>query len=117
MHKIYYLKTCNTCTRFLKNLKNPEKFKLQDIKENPLTVSQLEALRTLSGSYESLFSRRAKLYSEMGLNQQKLSEDDYKHYILHHYTFLKRPVTVLGEQLFTGADAKTLEAVNQIVSS
>ena len=51
----------------------------------------------LSGSYESLFSRRAMKYKSLGLKDQKLEEEDYKNYILEEYTFLKRPVFVLIE--------------------
>ena len=92
MKKIYYLKTCNTCMRILKELNLPSDFILQDIKEQEVTVKQLDEMQKLSGSYESLFSKRAKLFKEMDLKTQTLSERDYKHYILHHYTFLKRPV-------------------------
>ena len=56
----------------------------------------------LSGSYEALFSKRAKLYKEMGLKDQVLSEKDFRHYILEHYTFLKRPVIVFNASIFIG---------------
>lgn len=114
MKKIYYLKTCNTCTRFLQQIKSLATFALQDLKEQPLKVSQLEELRKLTDSYESLFSRRAKLYREMGLHERSLTEDDYRHYILQHYTFLKRPVVVADKRIFIGANAKNIVEINQI---
>ncbi len=110
MRKIYYIKTCNTCMRIIKALKLPGDFVFQDIKEDELTVQQLEELKELTGTYESLFSKRAKLYKEMGLKDQELSEADYKHYILHHYTFLKRPVIVFDNQVFVGNSKSTVEA-------
>lgn len=73
--------------RILKELNLPSDYILQDIKEESITVKQLEAMHDLSGSYESLFSKRAKLYKEMGLKDQALEEKDFKHYILDHYTF------------------------------
>ena len=79
MSKVYYLKTCNTCMRILKELNFPSDFESQDIKENPLTVKQLEELHKLSGSYEALFSKRAKLYKEMDLKNANLQERDFKH--------------------------------------
>ena len=112
----YYLKTCNTCTRILKELNLPENVVLQDIKSEPITVKQLDEMMSLAGSYEALFSRRAKLYKEMGLKDQKLSEKDYKHYILEHYTFLKRPVLILNNQIFVGNSKKTVEAAKQALN-
>tara|TARA_R110002073_G_scaffold15207_8_gene60452 strand:+ start:6160 stop:6453 length:294 start_codon:yes stop_codon:yes gene_type:complete len=82
----------------------------QDIKEQPIIASQLEEMHQLSGSYEALFSKRAKLYKEMGLKNQLLKEADFKHYILNHYTFLKRPVIILDNQIFIGNSKKTIKA-------
>ena len=59
-------------------------------------------MRELSGSYEALFSKRAQLYKERGLKNQTLSEDDYKNLILEHYTFLSRPVFIIGNEIFIG---------------
>lgn len=110
MKKIYYLKTCNTCMRILKELNPSSEFILQDIKETPITVKQLEEMHNLSGSYETLFSKRAKLYKEMDLKNHNLEEHDYKHYILEHYTFLKRPVIINNNTIFIGNSKKTIEA-------
>ena len=115
--KIYYLKTCNTCMRILKELNPSTDFILQDIKEEDITVKQLEEMRKLSGSYEALFSKRAKLYKEMGLKDQVLTEKDFKHYILEHYTFLKRPVIIANNSIFIGNSKKTIEAANEAMSS
>lgn len=111
MRKIYYLKTCDTCKRIIKSLPSTEGFEFQDIKEFPITVQQLDALRDLTGSYEALFSKRAKLYKEMGLKDIQLAESDFKRYILEHYTFLNRPVIVIGDQAFVGNSPKVIEQV------
>ena len=110
MKKIYYLKTCNTCVRILKALNPSSEFILQDIKAEEITVSQLDEMHELSGSYESLFSKRAKLYKEMDLKNQALTERDFKHYLLHHYTFLKRPVIITGSKIFIGNSQKNIKA-------
>ncbi len=109
MKKIYYLKTCNTCTRILKELKPSSDYILQDIKSEEITVTQLEYMQKLAGSYEALFSKRAKLYKEMGLKDQDLTERDYKQYILDHYTFLSRPVIIIEDEIFIGSSKKTIE--------
>lgn len=110
MRKIFYLKTCDTCKRILKSLPNIENFILQDIKEEPVTVKQLEEMKNIAGSYEVLFSKRAKLYKEMGLKDEKLSEADFKRYILEHYTFLNRPVILADGNIFVGNSPKTIQA-------
>ena len=113
MKKVYYLKTCSTCVRILKDLNLPSDFVLQDIKTEEITVKQLEDMEALAGSYEALFSKRAKLYKEMDLKNQQLDERDYKHYILEHYTFLSRPIIIIDDAIFIGNSKKVVEAVKQ----
>jgi len=96
--------------RIIKELNLPSNFVFQDIKEQPIKLSQLEEMHQLVGSYEALFSKRAKLYKEMGLKNQSLKEADFKHYILDHYTFLKRPVIIINNQIFIGNSQKTIKA-------
>lgn len=113
MIEFYYLKTCNTCIRIKNSLNLPENSRLQDIKEKKITYQQLDKMVALSGSYEALFSRRAKLYKEMGLKDISLTEKDYKHYILEHYTFLKRPVLIVNESVYIGNSQKTVKAAQE----
>src|ERR1700739_764842 len=69
MKKIYYLSTCDTCKRIIKDLDLKNKgFTFQDIKTEKITALQLEEMKKLSGSYESLFSRIARKYKELGLS-------------------------------------------------
>lgn len=110
MKKVYYLKTCSTCIRILKELNLSAEFVLQDIKTEEITVKQLEGMKTLAGSYEALFSKRSKLYKEMDLKNQNLEERDYKHYILEHYTFLSRPVIIVDDKIFIGNSKSVIEA-------
>ncbi|QDO93372.1 hypothetical protein FNB79_05075 [Formosa sediminum] len=115
MNKIYYLKTCNTCMRIIKELNLPGDVVLQDIKETPITVKQLEDMHKLSQSYEALFSKRAKLYKEMDLKNQSLEEIDYKNYILEHYTFLSRPVLIYNNKIFIGNSKKNVAAAKAAI--
>jgi arsenate reductase len=110
MKKIYSLKTCDTCIRIIKSLPSTDRFVFQDIKEEPITVKQLEEMHALSGNYEQLFGKRAKLYKEMGLKDEKLTESDFKRYILEHYTFLNRPVIVITNNIFIGNSPKVVQA-------
>ncbi|SDX98542.1 Arsenate reductase, glutaredoxin family [Lutibacter oricola] len=108
MKKIYYLKTCDTCRRILKEMDTSE-FILQEIKTEPITVAQLEELYALTNSYEVLFSRRAKKYKQMDLKNQNLIEKDYKQLILDEYTFLKRPVIISNNELYVGNTKKRVD--------
>jgi arsenate reductase len=113
MVKIYFLKTCDTCKRIIKELKLPEGTLYQDIKAEEISAKQLEEMKALSGSYEALFSRRAKLYKERDLKNEQLIEADYKQFILEHYTFLSRPVILIENQIFIGNSKKTVAAAKQ----
>lgn len=115
MKKIYYLKTCDTCSRILREIQPTADFIFQEIKEEAIAVKQLEEMKTLSGSYESLFSKRAKLYKERGLKNEVLTEDDYKGFILEHYTFLKRPVIIVENEIFIGNSKKVVEAAKKAI--
>ncbi len=117
MKAIYHLSTCNTCQRILKTLNPGNDFTLRDIKDQPITSEELEAMKALSGSYEALFSKRARLYRQRGLHEKTLGEAEYKALILEHYTFLKRPVIVVNDQIFIGNSAKTVAAATVAIGS
>ncbi len=102
MDKIYYLASCDTCRKIIKSLPKNHDFKFHDIKQDPITVAELEQMRALSGSYEALFSKKAVLYKSMDLKNKSLTEDDYKKYILEHYTFLSRPVFIIKDKIYIG---------------
>ncbi|ALM08637.1 arsenate reductase [Sediminicola sp. YIK13] len=115
--KIYHLSTCDTCKRILKELQPLDDVELQDIKSEAITPAQLEEMKLLSGSYESLFSKRARMYKEKGLGSKDLKEEDYKGLILEHYTFLKRPVILIDNQLFIGNGKKEIAAAKDVLHS
>jgi arsenate reductase len=101
MNTIYYLASCDTCRKIIKNL--PENnLVFQDIRQNPITEKELEEMYRLSGSYEALFSKKAQLYKSMDLKNKSLTEDDYKKYLLEHYTFLSRPVFIIDGEIYIG---------------
>ena len=112
MKKVYFLQTCDTCRRILKEV-NVDGFERQEIKSSPITVSQLEEMRNLTDSYESLFNKRAKLYKAMDLKNQQVTEADYRQYILDEYTFLKRPVFIIHNEIFIGNSKKVIEKLKE----
>lgn len=110
MKKIYHLASCSTCQRILGTLEPLNDVVLQEMKTEPITVEQLEEMKALSGSYGSLFSKRAMLYRQKGLHEKQLTEADHKKLILENYTFLKRPVMLFDGQLFVGNSKKAVQA-------
>ena len=116
MTKMYHLGTCTTCQAIIKETGvNALAIEMQDIKSEPVTAAQLDQMKKLAGSYEALFSRRALLYKERGLKDKPLTEKDYRKLILEHYTFLKRPVTILGTTIFIGSEKKAVGSLKLAV--
>ena len=117
MKKIYHLGNCTTCQAIIKETGIGEKgFDMQDIKFEKITPAQLEQMKDMAGSFEALFSRRALKYKEWKLKDKKLTEKDYRHYILDEYTFLKRPVVIIGKKIFIGSEKKNVAALKEAVA-
>lgn len=111
MKKIYYLSTCDTCKRIIEDLQLKKKgFSLQDIKTEPITVEQLQDMKEKAGSYDALFSKIARKYRALGLNERKLTENEMKRYILEEYTFLKRPVILINDKIYIGNSKSTISS-------
>ncbi|HWY12722.1 MAG TPA: ArsC/Spx/MgsR family protein [Bacteroidia bacterium] len=109
MKKIYYLSSCSTCARIIKELQLEKKgFKFQDIKTEKITAAQLAEMKDKTGSYEALFSRVALKYKS--LDPKPSTENEYKKLILEEYTFLKRPVILIGKEVFVGNSPKNVAA-------
>ena len=109
MKKIYYLSSCSTCARIIKDLQlEKHKFTFQDIKTEKITATQLAEMKDKTGTYEALFSRVALKYKS--LDPKPSSENEYKKLILEEYTFLKRPVILIGKEIFVGNSKKVIEA-------
>lgn len=109
MKKVYYLSTCDTCARIIKELKLKEKkFGFQDIKTEKITPAQLDEMKDMAGSYEALFSRVALKYKT--LDPKPSTEKEYRKLILDEYTFLKRPVIISDRSIFVGNSKKVVEA-------
>jgi arsenate reductase (glutaredoxin) len=112
MNKIYYLASCDTCRKIIKSLPKDHNLAFHDIKQDPITVQELEEMYRLSGSYEALFSKKAQLYKSMDLKNKSLTEEDFKKYILEHYTFLSRPVFIINDKIYIGNSQQNIHQVH-----
>ena len=105
MAAFFYLKSCDTCRRILKELDLPASIELREIKSSPITAEELEKIKKHFSSYEELFNKRAIKFRSM--NASSFVDSDYQKLILSDYTFLKRPVLLLGDKAFAG-NSKTI---------
>ena len=117
MKKVYYLSTCSTCNRIIKELEIGNEFEYQDIKTQKITLEQIDEMKKLAGTYELLFSRVAMKYKSLGLKNMNLQEADYRQYILDEYTFLKRPVFIIDDEIFVGNSKKNVAALQEKLSN
>ncbi len=84
-------------------------FEQQDIKTSPITDEQIESLYQHTKSYEALINKRARKLKD-ALEQHLINTDaDYKKLLLMDYTFLKRPVFIVEDDIFVGNAKKTVE--------
>ena len=108
MKKVFYLKTCSTCSRILKEL-DLQNWELREIKSLPITEAELAEMFVLSNSYESLFSKKSTQIKERNIDVKSLKEEDFRKLILEDYRFLKRPVFISENEIFVGSDKLNLE--------
>ena len=99
----------------MKELELPDSVILQNTKENPVSKEQVEFLKEQSGSYESLFNRRAQLYRGRNLHEKELTESEYKELLLDHYTFIKRPILIFEGKAYIGNSKKVVAAAQAAV--
>ena len=57
------------------------------------------------------------LYKERNLKEKTLTEEDFRSLLLEHYTFLKRPVMVLGNEIFIGNTKNVVAAAKESLHS
>ncbi|HKJ41860.1 MAG TPA: ArsC/Spx/MgsR family protein [Sunxiuqinia sp.] len=115
--KVYFLSTCDTCKRIMKEVGVDDSFERQDTKFDPVTEQQVEGFYRHTGSYEALINKRARKLKN-ALDENPVSSDaDYKKLLLMDYTFLKRPVFEINNRLFVGNAPKVVEAVKKALGS
>lgn len=113
---VFYLQTCDTSKKIMKDLGLDNNFELREIKSKQITPEELDEMKELSGSYEALFSRRSRQFSARELKGKDLSENDYRDLILDEYTFLKRPVTILNGAIYIGNAKKEVEKLRNALT-
>ena len=109
MNKLYYLSSCSTCKRIIKQWSFAKTIDLIDIKKTPINHKDLQELYKITYSYESLFNKRAQMLKKLNIRINLLDENDFKKLLLSHYSFLKRPVLLFNGKIFIGNSKKNIE--------
>ncbi len=82
----------------------------RDFFKAPFTRMEIEAL--LQGQPASvMFSFRSPAFKKLGLDQEKLTDDDLINLMLHEPRLIRRPVVKLGGKVYFGADSKMLAEI------
>ncbi|MBK8620692.1 MAG: arsenate reductase [Saprospiraceae bacterium] len=115
-YPFYYLKSCDTCLKILKTLPQ-ENLILINIKDTPPDEKILNTMVRLAGSYESLFNFRAQLLKDLPPEDKPVKEEDFKKHLLEHYTYLKRPVTLVGNKIFIGNAPETTKLLSECLKN
>ncbi len=110
---VFHLKSCNTCQRIMGELNIDDSWNIREIKSSPITLSELEKLRSGVSSYEELLNKRSRTYQHLGLKDKNLSEDELKNWILKEYTFLKRPAFIIGNKVLAGNSKAIIQSVKE----
>lgn len=102
--KFYGLPHCTTCQKALRRLAYHRigDIEKRNIKDEPLAREEVGRLAKLIGGAANLFSRRSIRYREMGLKDKTLSDDEMLDLMTEEYTFLKRPILVVGNRAVAG---------------
>tara|TARA_B110000881_G_scaffold45286_1_gene37554 strand:- start:423 stop:779 length:357 start_codon:yes stop_codon:yes gene_type:complete len=108
MNKLYYLSSCSTCKKIIKQWSFNQSISLIDVKKNSIDEKALKELFEITNSYEALFNKRAQLLKKLNLNSNELEEKDFKKLLLTHYSFLKRPVLLLNSKIYIGNSKKNV---------
>ena len=114
-NKVFYLSTCSTCKNIMKAWPL-ESLALQDLKKESINAEELDFLQGKVGSYEELLNKRARLLGDHKLSSGAEREQEIRSLILSHYSFLKRPILVLNNDIFVGNSSKIVEAAKQSLS-
>ena len=108
----YGLPNCSTCRRAVDYLarNGAVEIRYRDIKTDPLSRDEVERLAKSAGGASELFSRKARKYRSMGLNERELSDNDMLDLMSSEYTFIKRPVLVGNPGAICGFSSKSYDA-------
>jgi len=84
----------------------------RDIFKEPLSRPEIEEL-ALGSAVAEMFNFRSPSFRKLGLDRDKLSEDELIKLMLEEPRFIKRPVVRVGGRVYYGANVTKLEEILQ----
>jgi len=106
MIRIYTLKTCDSCRKAIKWLKQHDiAFEETAIRDHPPTTDELErALNDLNGDFRKLFNTSGQDYRSMNLKEKlpSLSKDEALTLLNRNGNLIKRPFLISKFTTFVG---------------
>ncbi|MBN1111830.1 MAG: hypothetical protein JXA53_02820 [Bacteroidales bacterium] len=108
---VYFLSTCDTCKRIMKEVSVNDEFKVIDLKENRLSEDEIAFFVSKVDSISDLINKHAVIYKEQDLKNKQLSDDEIESLLIKHYTLIKRPIFIIGEDTFIGNSRAVIEKV------
>ena len=108
----YWLPNCSSCQKAKGWLerRGVKIAKFRDIKEESLTRNEIKDLVKMLGGPPELFSKRAIKYREMKLNEREVPPAEMLDLMTDEYTFLKRPIMVIGKHATAGFFERSFES-------
>lgn len=108
---LYWSPGCSTCQKAARWLdrRNVKVTKFRDIKDDPLSREEVESLAKMLGGPEDLFSKRAVKYRELKLAEREVSSSEMLGLMTGEYTFLKRPIMVIGDHAIASFFERTFD--------
>lgn len=94
--------------RILKELDLPKETLLQDVKQQPISPSQLQDLFDITQSYEALINKRSKVYAALKKEGTVFDEVLFKKLLLTEYSCLKRPILLWNGHYLIGNAKNTV---------
>ncbi len=110
---VYEKRTCTTCRNLAELLEaRGIEFERVDFHVEPLPEAELrELVRKAGVPARTLFRAREPVYSELGLGEREVDDDEAIRLMATHPQLLQRPVVVRGERAVL---ARPVERVNEL---
>jgi arsenate reductase-like glutaredoxin family protein len=101
--------------RILEKLNLPEDTKLQDVKHEPISQPQLNALYNVTHSYEQLINKRSRVLQALNKAGKTLDETVFKTLLETEHSCIKRPILQWENNFYLGNAKNTVVAMQQAI--
>ena len=111
---IYVKPTCTTCRKVLKILRETESdFDSVNYFEEPLNKKTLsELVKKLGIPPKDLLRKNEKIYKDLGLSKQELSDSEIIDLMIEHPDLIQRPIVVKDKEVIL---ARPAEEINKLL--